>query len=832
MTLHPLHTHKCDPTEKLAGTQITGTSASHENTHIKPNNHQNPNSNPQNQTGNHLKHSETLSTPQPQNKAHIKLLKTTTKQQMLPQTNVKAETSIGTLQISKLQSIENDNTLPKCPNFSQLNQTSIHSKSSVYFHSHSNVKHQTTGQNCMNQSVISSTASNTQQQVQFPNGLESKFDMRNKRSVCSHTNSSMKPQSVTQICTDTDPVFTTSPPDLHFPLAAHTHKHPGSHSGCLALIHNNTSPPKNTLYLTNTPKQSSFINTHKTNTNSTLLQGILLHKGTQLYPHHESKSQYDNLLFSHAPNMSVHHKATLKAQTINHQNLSKAFTTTQTEVEVHSYTKEHSQTSPRVKTASQRLCVHSNTPHRQTEPEVVRQSVQNQLSNDTCESSLLAIASIRAFPQAETCTRTGFKPLSDTESKKQANFATGPECQTINVSQHQPALQPPNKPPHFVSQRAQNACQPLKPSSAPSVAPVFKFVIEGTENRGLNVASNQKPLLSPSGTVILQHIQNAESLQNTKAQMKSQSSSISQAVGSVPNDSCSLTHDHPHSAVWLLPASPHCSRPQDSKHRLEMVEASLQANKERITTLLNIIQDLEMSHALSKGRRCFRTGQDLSNCTTCQKTACAIYSVEYDFRQQERRFRELFQSLCPPSPERREEQCEESLSLLSSLIHNRKLHQLNTNITTRIQSESQHQIQPQIKSQAQSQIHSQSQPQIHSQIQFQTHFKSQAQSQIQSQCNSQIHSQNQSQIMSQITSQSHITPQIQSQFMSQSQVMSQITSQSQITPQIQSQIPSQSQIMSQIQPQINSQSQFKTKIKKNKFCRKLFNWLPHKVQRK
>ncbi|XP_029304162.1 INSYN2B protein-like [Cottoperca gobio] len=40
-------------------------------------------------------------------------------------------------------------------------------------------------------------------------------------------------------------------------------------------------------------------------------------------------------------------------------------------------------------------------------------------------------------------------------------------------------------------------------------------------------------------------------------------------------------------------------------------------------------------------RRCYKTGQDLKNCSTCQKTACIVYSVEYDFRQQERRFLEV-----------------------------------------------------------------------------------------------------------------------------------------------------------------------------------------------
>ncbi|XP_031664154.1 mucin-5AC-like [Oncorhynchus kisutch] len=103
-------------------------------------------------------------------------------------------------------------------------------------------------------------------------------------------------------------------------------------------------------------------------------------------------------------------------------------------------------------------------------------------------------------------------------------------------------------------------------------------------------------------------------------------------------DDSRLAHSHPADAALLLPPSPQCSRPALLQRRLQFVEANLAANQDRITTLLNIIQDLEMSQALSKGRRCYRTGQDLRECSTCQKTACIVYSVEYDFRQQERRF--------------------------------------------------------------------------------------------------------------------------------------------------------------------------------------------------
>ncbi|KYO39252.1 protein FAM196A [Alligator mississippiensis] len=79
--------------------------------------------------------------------------------------------------------------------------------------------------------------------------------------------------------------------------------------------------------------------------------------------------------------------------------------------------------------------------------------------------------------------------------------------------------------------------------------------------------------------------------------------------------------------------------------RLQSVEESLQSNQEKIKVLLNVIQDLEKARALSEGRNFYRTGQDLNNCSTCQNTACIIYSVEYDFRQQEGRFHQVLKKL-------------------------------------------------------------------------------------------------------------------------------------------------------------------------------------------
>ncbi|XP_028322958.1 uncharacterized protein LOC114475939 isoform X2 [Gouania willdenowi] len=107
-----------------------------------------------------------------------------------------------------------------------------------------------------------------------------------------------------------------------------------------------------------------------------------------------------------------------------------------------------------------------------------------------------------------------------------------------------------------------------------------------------------------------------------------------------PEETC-LAHSHPSDAGLLLPPSPQCSKSAALQRRLETVEASLAANKERITTLLNIIHDLEICRSPSSRQQSFKTGKDLKNCSACQETACIVYSVEYDFRQQERRFLEI-----------------------------------------------------------------------------------------------------------------------------------------------------------------------------------------------
>ncbi|XP_017283786.1 INSYN2B protein isoform X2 [Kryptolebias marmoratus] len=69
--------------------------------------------------------------------------------------------------------------------------------------------------------------------------------------------------------------------------------------------------------------------------------------------------------------------------------------------------------------------------------------------------------------------------------------------------------------------------------------------------------------------------------------------------------------------------------PHGLERQLQSVEENLLSNQEKIKVLLNVIQDLEKSKAFSEGRSSYRTGQDINNCPTCQKTACIIYSSPF-----------------------------------------------------------------------------------------------------------------------------------------------------------------------------------------------------------
>ncbi|KAJ8013970.1 hypothetical protein DPEC_G00035380 [Dallia pectoralis] len=84
----------------------------------------------------------------------------------------------------------------------------------------------------------------------------------------------------------------------------------------------------------------------------------------------------------------------------------------------------------------------------------------------------------------------------------------------------------------------------------------------------------------------------------------------------------------------------------DVKEKLQAMENLISSSQETIKVLLGVIQELEKGEAQREGLS-YRTGQDTTNCDTCRNSACIIYSVELDFKQQEDKIQHLIRRLCP-----------------------------------------------------------------------------------------------------------------------------------------------------------------------------------------
>ncbi|XP_053244875.1 inhibitory synaptic factor 2A isoform X1 [Podarcis raffonei] len=115
----------------------------------------------------------------------------------------------------------------------------------------------------------------------------------------------------------------------------------------------------------------------------------------------------------------------------------------------------------------------------------------------------------------------------------------------------------------------------------------------------------------------------------------------------------------------------------DLKAQLQMMENLISSSQETIKVLLGVIQELEKGEAHREGycsmgknllsksdldyvmkasshllrldplKLSYRTGQDTSNCDTCRNSACIIYSVELDFKQQEDKLQPVLRKLHP-----------------------------------------------------------------------------------------------------------------------------------------------------------------------------------------
>ncbi|KAE8590308.1 hypothetical protein XENTR_v10018013 [Xenopus tropicalis] len=84
----------------------------------------------------------------------------------------------------------------------------------------------------------------------------------------------------------------------------------------------------------------------------------------------------------------------------------------------------------------------------------------------------------------------------------------------------------------------------------------------------------------------------------------------------------------------------------DLKAQLHTMENLISSSQETIKVLLGVIQELEKGEAHREGLS-YRTGQDTANCDTCRNSACIIYSVELDFKQQEDKLQPVLKKLNP-----------------------------------------------------------------------------------------------------------------------------------------------------------------------------------------
>ncbi|KAM3601052.1 uncharacterized protein V6R79_006711 [Siganus canaliculatus] len=303
-------------------------------------------------------------------------------------------------------------------------------------------------------------------------------------------------------------------------------------------------------------------------------------------------------------------------------------------------------------------------------------SLQNYISLINSNSSCLQgginteqqrLAHYQGYIETEHERHTATCPPVKTNQEMDSN--TGKFATSISVSNANIKLQPsadkqktPNKPKPFVRTQTNSEAIISSLGSSRVVEPISESsvgqtsAIDTSSLPGAHTGPELRAALKSNGEICkhpspecnsilsssTMHLASLPRLQSCEADAIVSPDSL---CGPAPRQPCpedtSLAHSHPADAALLLPPSPQCCKSAALQQRLETVEASLAANKDRITTLLNIIHDLETCHTPASGRRCYKTGQDLKNCSTCQKTACIVYSVEYDFRQQERRFLEV-----------------------------------------------------------------------------------------------------------------------------------------------------------------------------------------------
>ncbi|XP_029547591.1 agglutinin-like protein 3 [Salmo trutta] len=423
-------------------------------------------------------------------------------------------------------------------------------------------------------------------------------------------------------------------------------------TNCRPLImtqtHNNKPPDPSNRSTTNTQNNSTFINTHiehtaalHTSSHNRFVVDPIMHANVYAKVLSLSnKSRHCNPVIVSQTHQERHSGIFSALQVPNlPKHITEIKINKEWEKQGHIVTQHQGDLFTNLKPGSE-CQIHSHKEH-------IPSSVLHTHANTTFRFSLdRQICTNYAPPSSTPQTRTDPKPLIASQT---------------NTTAH---VKPITETPNHINTDFRSTPNPHKHTSPthrliPQARPYT--ITELLTHKAINPKYN--PLLPPSrmahlGSYTLTH-------PNQTHQMIHPVFLLSSTIPQPSRDDPRLAHSHPADTdLLLLPTSPQCSRPAPLQRRLQCVEASLAANQDRITTLLNIIQDLEMSHALSKGRRCYGTGQDLRECSTCQKTACIVYSVEYDFRQQERCFLEVLY------PQRADNNTPPSLPHNSTLLTN------------------------------------------------------------------------------------------------------------------------------------------------------------------
>lgn len=451
------------------------------------------------------------------------------------------------------------NILTHTSHVALTNHANIHPKSSATVHSPIITKDQRLGQ-----SAKLFGTSPPSRDVQVSNGLETVQSKHSRPSSCSHANPSTKPQSTLQIHSSTHPKPTPST-DKHQPMQ--TPSPTGTTSSAVSLCTALYSKPSMPLHCSLPHadiRQHSILNNQQSNP-------------------------------THTSNMNVHTSASLSpcpATTLSLLTQANTVTITQAFMEMHSYGAD----DPKPDTQSQSLA----------QSEVHVRSVPEKLEDKVCKSSPVGFAKSPSKVATKTVTTTKIdgKFVTDTDggSHVQANCELLATSKSQTVHQQSTPQHPANPEapiaPHEPNSLGSVSCQPPRPFHPHPLHPAIKLLIEVTGNKRTNIDSKPNPFLL-SSSMPSNQIQNTQLHQELET--ASQTSIVLPVSGPVSNGGYALTHYHPPSLVLLSRSSPESNRSQNLQKRLETVEANLQAKQERVTTLLNIIQDLEMSHALSKG---------------------------------------------------------------------------------------------------------------------------------------------------------------------------------------------------------------------------------------